>query len=95
MRFTRTVGFSALTLALALSAGPALAAPPDPVRNIEVSPFDPNGPVRDWPGCPRGTKAVWVDREFRPAKLKIDPFTGKITFYEGQDEFHGWDCQPT
>ena len=94
MRFTRTVCFSVVTLGLALSAGPALAAPPEVPRDpTVVGSLDPNGPVRDWPGCPQGTRGVFVDRPAKPAKLYIDPRTGRITFYEGQEAFTGWECQ--
>ena len=95
MRFTRTVGLSVVTLALALGAGPALANPPELVRDQEmVNSFDPNASARDWPFCPRGTRGVFVDRPARPAKLLIDPLTGRITFYDGQEAFTGWECQP-
>jgi len=81
MRFTRTACLSALTLALALSAAPALAAPADPSRTLEQP-------------CPPGQWLVWVDRPAGLPKLYIDPRTGQIEWYPGEPEFHGWACQP-
>jgi hypothetical protein len=95
MRFTRTVCFSVVTLAMALGASPALASPPELVRDpTVVGSLDPQGPVRNWPGCPRGTNSVFVDRPAKPAKLYFDERTGEFTFYEGQEAFVGWECQP-
>lgn len=94
MRFTRTVFSSVLTLALAVSAAPALAAG-DGTRDISAALKD--GPRLLWedrPACSPGERAIWVDRAGSPPELYIDPYTGRITWYPGEPEFHGWDCQP-
>ena len=48
----------------------------------------------DRPACPRGERAVWVDRAGSLPKLYVDPRTGRITFEPGEPEFHGYECQP-
>ena len=93
MRLTRTVCTSVLTAALALSAAPALAADPPVILEDRL---EHDGPwiVKEWPGCPRGERAVWVDRPGNPSKVLIDYHTGEITFTDWVVEFHGWECQP-
>ena len=86
MRYTKTVCSSALMLALALGAAPAMAA--------DDGTGQPRWLWEDRPACPQGERAVWVDRAGSPPKLYFDPRTGRITFEPGEPEFHGWECQP-
>jgi hypothetical protein len=93
MRFTRTVFSSVLTLALALSAAPALAAD-DVTRDISAALQD--GPRLLWedrPACSPGETAVWVDRAASPGEFYVGP-TGEKTYYPGDSELHDWVCQP-
>ena len=98
MRFTRTACTSALTLALALSTAPALAAgdPPPRLDSIPDMWLIKAGPriVDDRPECAAGQRAVWVNRLGNPGELIIDPRTGKITFINAQLPYEGWECQP-
>jgi hypothetical protein len=94
MRFTRTAFFSVLTLALAASAAPALAAD-DGTRDISAAlQGGPRWLWEDRPECPPGERAAWVDRDATPGKLYVDPLTGRITWEPGEPAFHGWQCQP-
>jgi hypothetical protein len=81
MRFTKTACVSAVTLASALSAAPALAAPAGPL------------PVWDRPACRPGEQAVWVDRLATPGRIVVG-LHGEKTYIPGEQELHGWECQP-
>jgi hypothetical protein len=91
MRFTRMVCLSAVALASGVGAAPALADDPPLV------PAAPKGePLEyygDWPGCPRGTRAVWVDQEARHGWLEVGD-NGKLIWHEDVKAFHGWQCLP-
>jgi hypothetical protein len=99
MRFTRTACTSALTLALALSAAPALAAdPPTPIGagpDISLLLQDRqkwmlHGPM---PDCPAGERAVWVSRPGIAPQFYIDEL-GRIKLLKGELPYEGWECAP-
>jgi len=97
MRFTRTACTSALTLALALSAAPALAAGdpttpigpgPDIWKLLEDRQKWSHGPM---PDCPAGQRAVWVSRPGKPPRIYVDHL-GRITIVKGELPYEGWEC---
>jgi hypothetical protein len=100
MRFTRTACTSALTVALALSAAPALAADP-PGTPIGAGP-DISKLLQDrqkWllhgpmPECPAGERPVWISRPGKPPKLYIDHL-GRMVWTKGELPYEGWECAP-
>ena len=92
MRFKSAVLSSAVALALAAGAAPALAA--DGATHDFSTVKDGVRLLLPPLPCPAGEKAVWVDRAGSLPRLFIDPFTGQLTWTPAVVEFHGWECHP-
>ena len=98
MRFSRTACASALTLALALSATPALAAgDPTPIGpGPDISKLLRERPkpfLEPMPDCPAGERAVWVSRPGTAPQFYIDEL-GRIKLIKGELPYEGWECAP-